>query len=78
MNIWITVAMDMQITTDKLLQSVFLYGSSDVMRGEGFAREIHNSIDYRLFKIHHVTKLADVEDFVLCVIVTEIECYNRS
>jgi hypothetical protein len=31
---------------------VFLYGSPEVMKGEGFAREIQNSRDYRLFKIH--------------------------
>jgi hypothetical protein len=33
--------------------------------------------DYRLFKFHRVTRQADAEDFVLCLIVKVIwECYN--
>jgi hypothetical protein len=31
-----------------------------------------NLRDYKLFKIHHVTKQADTEDFTLCVTVTVI------
>jgi hypothetical protein len=34
--------------------------------------QTQSSRDYRLFKIRRVTKQADVQDFVLCVIVAVI------
>jgi hypothetical protein len=43
----------------------------------GIRRSRSNSRHYRLFKIHRVTKQADVKDFALCVIVSVVTmCYS--